>query len=140
MHGTVKYKNKKIKKRKKKEKSGEKSFGLHRFVSRILLEKKNCRVKAKLLPKFVNWPILHCKDGRIVTNQHLLCEKIQILSLIEQSQCMNYSNTVVIHAPKEKVRGILEKNILYTYVHNEQILRKIGKEKRSTGKKKNWMG
>jgi len=48
---------------------------------------------------------------------------------------MNYSNTVVMHAPKEKLRRYTRENILYTYIMSK-ILRKIGKENRIAGKKK----
>ena len=52
---------------------------------------------------------------------------------------MNYSNTVVMHAPKEKAEGYARENILCTYMMSK-ILRKIGKERRIVGKKKIGLG
>ena len=51
---------------------------------------------------------------------------------------MNYSHTVDMHATKEKLRGILEKKNLFTYMLSK-ILIKISKEMRIVGKKENWM-
>ena len=39
---------------------------------------------------------------------------------------MYYSNTVVMHTPKEKLMGYTKENILCTYMMSK-ILRKIGK-------------
>ena len=44
-------------------------------------------------------------------------------TLIEQLQCMNYSNTVVMHATKEKLRGMLEKTF-YAPTFDEQNIEK----------------
>ena len=49
---------------------------------------------------------------------------------------MNYSNTVVMHATKEKLRGMLEKTFYAPTYMMSQILRKVGIENRIAGKKK----
>ena len=53
---------------------------------------------------------------------------------------MNYSNTVVMHAPKEKLRGILEENILCIYIHDKQNIEKDRQGKENCWKEENWMG